>query len=246
MRLSKRIYKIAELISDGSSVADIGTDHGYVPMLLMKEGKSPRIIMSDISADSLSKARETFALTGLSSKVSDTDFRVGDGLATISPGEVDEVIIAGLGGHTIAEILAADEVKTKSFKRLVLQPRKHSGSLRYYLCNNGWEIESENLAKEGKFACEIITAKPVNEAKRSSNCLYEDYPESDIHWNYPKAMVEADPELAKLRIDWKISSIKARLDDLYRANEQKGSFSDERCKLAEKLRSDLDYLESLI
>ena len=246
MRLSKRIYKIAELIKDGSSVADIGTDHGYVPMLLMKEGKSPRVIMSDISADSLSKAKETFAITGLSNKVKETDFRVGDGLSTIEAGEVDEVIIAGLGGHTIAEIIDTDVEKSKSFKRLVLQPRKHSGSLRYYLYTHGWEIESENLAKEGKFACEIITALPLSNANGSTNFSSANYPENDIHWNYPKAMVDADPDLAKLRIDWKKSSIKARLDDLYRANEQKGPVSDERYKLAEKLRYDLDYLESLI
>ena len=245
MRLSKRIYKIAELITDGSSVADIGTDHGYVPMLLMKEGRSPRVIMSDISAGSLSKARETFDLTGLSSKVSDSDFRVGDGLATIEAGEVYEVIIAGLGGHTIAEILAADEDKAKSFNRLVLQPRKHSGSLRYYLCNHGYEIESDNLAKEGKFACEIITARPVKSGA-SVNGLYGDYPETDIHWYYPKPMVDSDPALAKIRIDWKKSSIKARLDDLDRANEQKGCVSSERSNLADRLRSDLEYLESLI
>ena len=145
MRLSKRIYALADSVNQGDSVADIGTDHGYVPMLLMRDGKSPRVIMSDISEGSLTKARETFELAKLMDKVDASDFRIGDGLETVRKGEVDEIIIGGLGGHTIAGILDADTDKSRSFKRLVLQPRKHSGSLRYYLYTHGWDIESERL-----------------------------------------------------------------------------------------------------
>ena len=94
MRLSKRIYALADAVKDGDSVADIGTDHGYVPMILMKQGKSLHVIMSDISEGSLAKAKETFAICHLEEKVSETDFRIGDGLQTIGSGEVDELIIA--------------------------------------------------------------------------------------------------------------------------------------------------------
>ncbi len=239
MRLSKRIYKIAELINEGSTVADIGTDHGYVPMLLMKEGKSPRVIMSDISSDSLSKAVETFKLTGLKSKVPDSDFRVGDGLATLEAGEVDTVIIAGLGGHTIAEILAFDEAKAKSFKRLVLQPRKHSGTLRYYLCTHGWEIESENLAKEGKFACEIITAVPLKEGQGLHAASSGIPSENDIRWKYPRELIEADLDLAVERISWKIGSLTDQLDSLSLS-------SDDVTDLTESLKCDREYLIDLI
>ena len=103
MRLSKRIYALADSVNQGDSVADIGTDHGYVPMLLMRDGKSPRVIMSDISEGSLAKARETFKLAKLMDKVDASDFRIGDGLETVRKGEVDEIIIGGLGGHTIAQ-----------------------------------------------------------------------------------------------------------------------------------------------
>ena len=97
MRLSKRIYALANNVIDGHSIADIGTDHGYVPMLLMKEGRSPHVIMSDISEGSLAKAKETFAAVHLDDRVRESDFRIGDGLQTIEAGEVDEIIIAGLG-----------------------------------------------------------------------------------------------------------------------------------------------------
>ena len=102
MRISRRLYAIAVKVPRGSIAADIGTDHGYVPMLLVKNNICPRVIMSDISESSLAKARETFRLCGLDAD--DSCFRVGDGLSTVSEGEADTVIIAGLGGLTIIDI----------------------------------------------------------------------------------------------------------------------------------------------
>ena len=233
MRLSKRIYALADNVIGGDSVADIGTDHGYVPMLLMKQGKSPRVIMSDISEGSLAKARETFTICGLDKRVSESDFRVGDGLQTIGYGEVDELIIAGLGGHTIKNILADDEAKSRSFRRLVLQPRKHSGTLRYYLYTHGWDIESEDLAEEGKFACEIITAVPSGDEYREAP-----YPEEDIRWKYPEEMAESDPGLALNRIRWKLGSLEEQETSL-------SSGAEEHRDILEKIKEDHAYLTKL-
>ena len=144
MRLSKRIYKLAEKVHKGETVADIGTDHGYVPMLLVRDGISPAAIMSDISEGSLAKAVETFSLCGL--KADPDCFRVGDGLETIAPHEVDDIIIGGLGGFTIIQILSSDLEKSRSFGKIILQPRKHSGNLRFFLYTNGWDIIDEDLA----------------------------------------------------------------------------------------------------
>ncbi|MBQ9272835.1 MAG: SAM-dependent methyltransferase [Mogibacterium sp.] len=233
MRISKRLYKLAECIRNGDSVADIGTDHGYVPMLLMKDGRSPHVIMSDISAGSLAKAVETFRLTGLMDKVSESDFRVGDGLQTLEPGETDEVIIAGLGGHTIAGILDADIEKSMSFSRLVLQPRKHSGTLRHYLYTHGWDTEAEYLAEEGKFACEIITAVPAQTEQREAP-----YPEDDIRWKYPENLVDTDPGLALMRISWKLGSIEEQTENLRNSGEDHSG-------LIGRLSSDHAYLSEL-
>lgn len=221
---------MADSVKNGDSVADIGTDHGYVPMLLIREGRSPRVIMSDISEGSLAKARDTFEQAHLSDKTDPSDFRIGDGLETIEEGEVDEIIIGGLGGHTIVQILDADIKKSKSFKRLVLQPRKHSGSLRYYLHTHGWDIENESLAEEGKFACEIITAVPASECLRDTP-----YPEDDIRWKYPGSLAEADPVLAKNRIEWKISSIREEIENLEKSGKDQSG-------LISRLNSDLEYL----
>lgn len=233
MRLSKRIYALADSVVKGHTAADIGTDHGYVPMLLIRYGISPRVIMSDISEGSLAKARETFRQCGLMDKVRDEDFRTGDGLETIGAGEVDEIIIGGLGGHTIAGILDADIEKSRSFRRLILQPRKHSGALRYWLYVNGWDILADTLAGEGKFACEIITAVPSGDKSKDPP-----YPEDDIRWKYPPSLAEADPVLAANRIGWKAGSIREQI-----ANLQKSGSGNE--KIAD-LNRELEYLSSLL
>lgn len=232
MRLSKRIYALAQQVNKGESAADIGTDHGYVPMLLMREGISPYVIMSDISDGSLAKAVQTFKDCCID--VPDTAFRTGDGLETIESGEVDDVIIGGLGGLTISEILDADPVKSRSFRKLILQPRKHSGNLRYYLYTHGWDITGEHLAPEGKFVCEIITAEPSSCTSRQAL-----YPEDDIRWKYPEALIKADRELAVRRISWKIDSLAEQIENL-------SNSKDDVTELVQKLKKDRQYLIDLI
>ena len=233
MRLSKRIYALAKQVNKGETAADIGTDHGYVPMLLMREGVSPSVIMSDISEGSLAKAVETFRQCGI--EVPESAFRTGDGLDTIAPGETDVIIIGGLGGHTITEILDADIEKSRSFSKLVMQPRKHSGYLRYYLYTRGWDIISEQLAPEGKFVCEIITAVPCEGISHRE----APYPEEDIRWKYPAEIVDADRELAAKRISWKIDSLTEQIDNL-RASK------DDMSELIARLTDERQYLTELI
>ena len=232
-RLSKRIYKIAEKVRQGESAADIGTDHGYVPMLLMRNHVSPFVIMSDISEGSLAKAKETFVISGID--VPDSCFRTGDGLSTVKPGEVDDIIIGGLGGLTIAGILADDPQKSRSFKKIIMQPRKHSGNLRYYLYTNGWDITDEDLAPEGKFICEIITA----EVSGDDHPRTAPYPEDDIRWKYPPEIVRADRELASKRISWKINSLAEQIENLSRS-------SSDTSEQAQKLEKDRQYLIGLL
>lgn len=231
MRLSKRIKDICECVDLGESLADIGTDHAYVPMLLVKKGIASKVIMSDISEGSLRKARETFSDSHI--EISDDCFRIADGLDKISFGEVDDIIIAGLGGHTIIDILSKDIEKSKSFKKLILQPRKFSGTLREYLLTNGWKIDLEKLSPEGKFICEIIVASP------DVNSIQFDYPDDDIRWSYPETFANVNYELLKQRIDWKLSSIEDEISNLEKSNK---NYND----LVTKLNNDKEYLIKLL
>lgn len=188
--------------------------------------------MSDISEDSLSKAVDTFNAVIIATNPS--QFRVGDGLETIENAEVDDVIIAGLGGYTIANILDADIAKTKSFKKLILQPRKHSGALRVWLYKNGYEITDEILTSEGKFICEIIVAVP-----NSENHEVLPMGEDDIRWAYPMSLRNADPDYLRKRVGWKLGSIEEQIESLRKSG------SNPMGQIA-RLEADYRYLSELI
>lgn len=232
MKLSQRIYALCSQVDTGETVADIGTDHGYVPLLLIKNNISPYAIMADISRSSLSTAISSFQADEI--KYSSDQFRVGDGLRVLEMGEVDAVIIAGLGGITISEIIEDDIQKTRSFKKLILQPRKHSGELRHCLDVNGFDIVKEVLVAEGKFVCEIIVAVPGDCVNRK-----EKYSEDDIRYSFPETFVNLEHDLVLHKISHKLSSIECELDSLYISKY-------DNYKLKSKLVFEKSYLEDLI
>ena len=172
MKLSERLNRLAEQIEKGETVADIGTDHGYLPIFLYKTGKSPKVIFADISEGSLDKARECCKELCPGEKF---DFRRGDGLDILENGEVDAVIIAGMGGLLMADILEWDIEKTCSIKKFVFQPRNNAGYLRKWLLERNFIIKEESLVREGDFICEIITAlSPKSVPSKKNNHVDRD------------------------------------------------------------------------
>lgn len=158
--LSERLKTIADLIPYEETMADIGTDHGFLPVYLIETGRSPNAIATDISEGSLQKAIDLAKGKKLDNMLST---RRGDGLDVIGKAEVDNVIIAGMGGILISDILGKDIEKAKSFKRLILQPRSKIGFLRKWLRDHNFTIERETLVKELDKICEIIVAIPYEE-----------------------------------------------------------------------------------
>lgn len=222
---------MAYAVRQGESVADIGTDHGYVPYLLLRDGISPFVILSDISSDSLDKARETFRQHP--ENLEKTDFRVGDGLQSIRPGEVDCVILAGLGGMTLRMILEEDAEKTRSFSHFVLQPRNASGPLRAALYGLGYDIENEQLIREGKFICEVFSAVRVTEPRPLP------YPPDDVRWQYPETFLRCDRVLAVSRLERALNSVRKE----FLSQQKNRSVSEERIR---KLNRDRAYLKALL
>lgn len=157
--LSDRLQAIADFVLPDESIADIGTDHGFVPIVLLESGRVPFAVLSDINEGPAEKAKSHLAEHSIPE--SRYALRHGDGLLTVEPFEVSTVIIAGMGGENIIDILAFDIAKTKSFKRLILQPRKRPDLLRKWLYENGFSIIHENLVKEQEKICEIIVAEPA-------------------------------------------------------------------------------------
>jgi len=216
MKLNERLSVIANEIKCGQTMADVGTDHGFLPLYLFANGICPKVIMTDLSGDSLNKAIEAFAeaqnhgITPLPSSDS-ISFRVGDGLKPIEHGEVDVVVIAGMGGVLMTQILGSDISKTSTFKKIILQPRNGFGKLRYWLENSGFEIVSEALAPEGKFICEILVIKPPKTAVKLANL--ENYPD-DIEFEMPRKLIPESQELFKTYLQEKINIEKKILAEI--------------------------------
>jgi len=124
----------------------VGTDHAYLPAALILEGKIPFAIAADLRQGPLARARATVRARGLEGKIA---FRLCDGLRGIRPEEVDAVAVAGMGGETIAEILAAAPWTRERDVPLILQPMSSMPDLRAWLTGNGYRIVTEVLAQEG-------------------------------------------------------------------------------------------------
>jgi len=202
--LSERLALIAEQIKKGQTMADVGTDHGFLPLYLWESGICPKVIMTDVSAGSLRKAKEAFQRTGQAANVKNPDihFRLGNGLEPIEEGEVDTVVIAGMGGVLMTHILGSSFSKTLSFGSYILQPRNGSGKLRYWLGKAGFETVSEALAPEGKFICEILMVKPPERVNPLPSL--DDYPDR-IEFEIPRDLTEESKILFNIYINKKLN-----------------------------------------
>lgn len=152
--LDPRLSLIADLVGKCPVCADIGSDHGRLGAFLLQNARCKRVVLTDISASSLEKARKLIAMLGLNDQ---TDFRVGSGaLALDRP--VDAAVIAGMGGETIAAILEKSDGRLNG-ARLVMQPNVASEQLRRTLCRCGFRITDERLARDGRRIYPIIVAE---------------------------------------------------------------------------------------
>lgn len=159
LRISKRLTRLAELAPHGAKAVDIGTDHGFLPVFLIKEKISPAVIAVDINEKPLAAARKNIIFYEAGDSI---ELRRGDGLKAIRPAEAEVAIIAGLGGGTIRDILSSAPDVTRRLRRIILQPMTDADVLRRWLAENGWLITEEDLILEDGRIFEIIAAEPGN------------------------------------------------------------------------------------
>lgn len=154
--LKGRLKLIADKVPECNVVADIGTDHAYLPVYLIQNGICKKAIASDVRTGPVQVAKRNIGRYKMDDKV---ETRMGSGLSTIEEGEADTVIIAGMGGTLLAELLDKDAQKTYKVQALVLQPMNDLDVVRKWLYDHGFDIYDEELAAEGpKIYC-VITAK---------------------------------------------------------------------------------------
>ena len=231
MKLSKRLLAIGELVPKNSIVADIGTDHGYIPAYLIENNISKKVIGTDISKGSLDKIIKYIKDSGYEEKI---DSRLGYGLEVIKPFEVDTVVIAGMGGVLINEILDKDKTITDSITNFILQPMLGVKELRIYLMENNFEIIKEELVKdEGKFY-EIIFAKKG-----------KGYIEEDIHFEIAEELIKENHPILKEFLHNKIFLAKRILNDLEgKESEKVKERYDELSNLIDQYKDVLNKIES--
>ena len=153
IKLSQRLQAIADLVPAGAKVADIGTDHGFLPCYLAQSGKAELVIACDVNAQPLALAQRNITDYNVGDKVST---RLGNGLAVLNPGEVDTVTIAGMGGALMIDILDASPMVVDRLKRIVLQPNVGAEAVRIWAEKNRWQIVAEDLIRENDIFSVII------------------------------------------------------------------------------------------
>jgi tRNA (adenine22-N1)-methyltransferase len=162
MRLAGRLKKIAGFVPPGARIADIGADHAYLPLWLLKNGIVDFAVAVDIADGPCRAAAAAVAAAGVAGRI---QVRQGDGLTPLKAGEVDVIVIAGMGGAAIAEILAKRPELLAQVNSLILQPMTGGRALRFWLCTGGWTLAGEDLAAEGRKLYEIIFAQKNPAAK---------------------------------------------------------------------------------
>ncbi len=185
--LDKRLACVASLVRPGRVLADIGTDHAYLPVHLVGAGVCPRAIASDIGEGPLAAALHTVQVAGLEDKIA---CRLGDGLSTVAPGEVEDIAIAGMGGETIAAILAASDWVRDERLRLILQPMSRAEELRRWLLWNGFAILEEHLVRDKHHLYPVMTAEYTGVPVEDDLACYAGFFDPDEGRPYRQMMAE--------------------------------------------------------
>lgn len=157
--IDKRLEAIASRVRRGCRLADIGTDHAYLPIYLMQRGICERVIAADINESPLAVAAQNINKANLQDKIA---LRLGSGLSVLAPDEVDDIVIAGMGGELIANLLADAPFIRSSQYRLILQPMSRPEKLREFLLANGFAIENEEIICQGDKLYNVMQATFVN------------------------------------------------------------------------------------
>lgn len=192
MEIASRLKYVAMMVDKCSKVADIGTDHGYLPIYLINNGTCEKAIASDVNSGPLNKAKMNIKKYALEDKI---QCRLGGGFSVIKENEVDVAVVAGMGGNLIRDII---EEKMKVFKTLqyaVLQPVQNPEILRKYLYDSGFNIIDEELCIDEDKYYEIIKV-----------CYAKDFViKDDIYYEISEKLIEKNHPLLKKYIEYKIN-----------------------------------------
>lgn len=155
MKINDRLKKIGDLVEANSFCLDIGCDHAFLDIYLVKKNKNIKAIASDIAEGPLNQARENIKREGLEDKI---EVRLGNGLDTYTD-EVNTIIISGMGGRNMIGIFKNNMKVLKNIDTIILSPNNYQTDVKKFLVKNGFYIDDEELVKDKKFIYQIIKFK---------------------------------------------------------------------------------------
>ena len=170
MQLSQRLSSVAAMVTAGNCLADVGTDHGYVPIYLYERNIIPHAIAMDVNKGPLERAALHIAESGMKDAI---ETRLSDGLTALKIGEADSIVIAGMGGPLMIRILSAYPEVTDSAKELILQPQSEIAEVRIWLYEQGYEIIEEHMVYEDGKYYPMFKAVKNSEARKLSFLEYK-------------------------------------------------------------------------
>lgn len=172
IKLSNRLQTIANYVTAGSRMADIGSDHALLPTYLLQRDKCASAIAGELNTGPFLAAEKQAADAGLTDKL---EVRQGDGLAVLKPGEADTVTIAGMGGGLMRDILEAGYAagKLEGVRELVLQPNVAEDAVRRWLADREWYLEDETIIEEDGKIYEIMHAVKTDNVAEKNRALYD-------------------------------------------------------------------------
>lgn len=231
MKLSKRLSAVAGLLQTRENVADVGTDHAYIPIYLVKEDKIKHAIAMDINKGPLMRAKEHVAFEGVSNQI---ELRLSDGVEKLSPNEVQAVIIAGMGGNLILHILEQGKEVFCTVEELILQPQSEIERVRIYLREHEYTITNEEMVYEdGKFypMMRVIHQKE----ERAFSKMDDVYGYDLIRTRHPVLLQYLDKE------ELKYKEIFQHVQDLSKNEIQKERLMEleQKIKLIEQIRMEM-------
>lgn len=196
MELSKRLNSIIRHIEQTEVLADIGTDHGYIPIYSIKNDLCKKAIAVDINKDPLDRARLNAVIEGVDEEI---EFRLADGIKGLKKEEANVVVIAGMGGNLIRDILEESIETVEKFDYLVLQPAQNPEILREYLYTNDYEVIKEDLCYDEEIYYEVFKVRRKSGESTVLDSLYYEIS--------PKLLMEKHP-LMKDYLNEKINTYK--------------------------------------
>lgn len=203
MQISKRLQRVASLVRSGGVVADIGCDHGFTSIYLIENRLAQRVFAMDINPGPLERAREHICQYGMEEQII---VRQSDGAKGLSPGEVDTLLISGMGGSLICRILTESRETVEGVKELVLSPQSEPFLVRHLVQEMGFAIDREEmLTDQGKYYVILHAVPGIQHFDREEEYIYGSY-----------LMNEKNPVLLHF-----LEKEKGRVTDILRGFEEK-------------------------